>query len=105
MGYSFQCLNFSGTNHSPSLLNLNPLNLFLTADDNPLEYADKDFKFITGFPSNCDQIELNEVTDSDERFYLSGSGQVIFPHSFFYLDFKDYCIEELISYEDFSKVS
>lgn len=107
-GYSLQCVNLSGTNHSPSLLNLNPQKLFLTADENQFEYAYKDFDFVTGFPSNCDRYDLEQFKPDetiDQRFYLTESGQLIFHQHFKFLDFKDYCIEELTKHEDFSKVS
>lgn len=104
--HSVQCVDYSNFNHS--LLNLNPQNLFMTADQNPFEYDNEDFEFVTGLPSNCNELDLLVFSPDlkmDERFYLTGSGQMIFHHKFYYLNFPNYCVEEKILEEDFTKVS
>lgn len=103
-----RCISYSITSQASSSLIEIPRPLFLTADQNSLQYAAEDLAVKEGFPQDCnpDSVLLLEpdVLMAD-RFYPVKSGQLVVPHRFWFFHPEDHCIEEFFKDEDFNKVS
>lgn len=96
----WQCFN-----HSTSK-NRNPHKLFWTVHQDPFAETDEKVEFVIGFPSSCNVTNtLDPDNNMTDRFYLTGSGQMVLPHQFHFLQSQDYCIEEFTVDGDISTVS
>jgi hypothetical protein len=75
---------------------------YLPSSENVIE----NFEIHTGFPPNCsnDDMLLQPDMKMADHFYRLTSGQLLVPHRFWLIQFKDHCIEDYFENNNFTKV-